>query len=532
MAVNDSNADQVAPPSDDDHAALRTFLPPNVRSHCDGIEPKPGLGRRQPQLAPPAPDAGRGVAERRRDRRAEVRRLPPSRAHSTNAAPHRKERSGNPTEPGTNPNATDYTLEVRLWDCSVAIPAGLDRNGRPHDVRAIARSETFLADPGRATGGRGQTRPPEPQAERSRAQRSGPDLPWPFRAHPAVEGTGSRRDAATRSPARPCSRCRPEPVFRARLPVVIQYPPLQPVLPTGFDSWAQVLTDWRVSRAFEASPLPRCFNTEPELAAPFVSAISRAINERQLRHLPPELMLLRQRLIEPTYDRAGGPSYLALRDAMEAAQARYFTEHHPCASVHSATLPSDVRDLQTAFSATRQRYAAEVERAEHAAARAYWKAHPRHGIPDDFFDEAADDSIPARMARIDSAWWWRSFFTRLQARGKRYHAAEGRLLDALPSLRAQAKKTTLAAQIARWSEVAAADWGWRGGTHYRRLAEYAERKAQATVAWFEQRAPGYLGTQTIRRSLDTRLQTFLAERDPHFRILAAERNGLSEHWRN
>ena len=313
---------------------------------------------------------------------------------------------------------------------------------------------------------------------------------------------------------------------------MIQYRPLQPALPTGFDSWAQVLTDWRVSRAFKASPFPRCFNAEPELAAPFVAAISRAINERQLRHSPAELMVLRQRVVEPTYDRAGGPSYIALRNSMEAAQARYFTEYRDRASVFPATLPAEVCVLQTAFFAARQRHAAEVERVERAAAHAYWKAHPRHGLADNFFDDAADDSIPARMARVEPAWWWRSFFTRLQSKSKRHHAADGRLLDALPSLRAQAKKTTLAAQIARWSETAAADWGWRGGTHYRRLAEYADKKARATVAWFEHRAPGYLGTPTIRRALDTRLHLFLAELDPHARLLAAERDRLSEHWRN
>ena len=313
---------------------------------------------------------------------------------------------------------------------------------------------------------------------------------------------------------------------------MIQYPPLHLTLPTGFDSWAQVLTDWRVSRAFEASPLPRCFNTEPELAAPFVAAISRAINERQLRHLSPELMLLQQRVVEPAYDRAGGPSYIALRNSMEAAQARYFTEHHHRAPVFPVTLPAEVRDLQTAFFAARQRHAAEVERVERAAARVYWKTHPRHGIADDFFDDAANDSIPAMMARVEAAWWWRSFFTRLQAKSKRHHAADGRLLDALPSLRAQAKKITLAAQIARWSEMAAADWGWRGGTHYRRLADYADRKARSTVAWFEHHAPAYIGTPKIRGALDTRLHLFLTELDPHIRLLAAERDSLSEHWRN
>ena len=362
-------------------------------------------------------------------------------------------------------------------------------------------------------------------AFRPRSSVAVPGNLWPSKE----QGRAGRSNAETGATLFPVPAA---PIFRARLPAVIQYRPLQLTLPTGFDSWAQVLTDWRVSRAFEASPLPRCFKTEPELAAPFVAAISRAINERQLRHLSPELMLLRQRVIEPTYDRVGGPSYIALRNSMEAAQARYFTEHHNRAPVFPATLPAEVCNLQTAFFAARQRHAAEVERGEHAATRAYWKAHPRRGIGDNFFDDAANDSIPAMMARVEAAWWWRSFFTRLQAKSKRHHAADGGLLDALPSLRAQAKKTTLAAQIARWSETAAADWGWRGGTHYRRLADYADRKARSTVAWFEHRAPGYIGTPKIRCALDTRLHLFLTELDPHTRLLAAERDSLSEHWRN
>jgi hypothetical protein len=66
-----------------------------------------------------------------------------------------------------------------------------------------------------------------------------------------------------------------------------------------------------------------------------------------------------------------------------------------------------------------------IGRRTDAAARAYWKAHPRRGIGDNFFDDAANDSIPAMMARVEAAWWWRSFFTRLQAKSKRHHAADG-----------------------------------------------------------------------------------------------------------
>jgi hypothetical protein len=311
---------------------------------------------------------------------------------------------------------------------------------------------------------------------------------------------------------------------------------LQLTLPTGFDSWAQVLTDWRVSRAFDAVPLPRCFGAEPELAAPFVAAISREICARQLGPPPLELRMLRERVVEPAFDRVCGRTYVELRGAMEAAQWRHFSGYRAECPHDSSwgefTLPAEVCRMQAEFFDHRRRNAAAVENEQRAVARAYWKAHPRHGIADDFFADAASDSIPARMARVDPMWWWRSFFTRLQATSKRHHAADGRLLDALPSLRAQATKTTLAAQMVEWSETAAAEWGWFGGTHYRRLADYADKKSMEVFAWFEGRAPGYLGTPAVHRPLDARLRLFLAEHDPHARLLAAQQECPSEHWRN
>jgi hypothetical protein len=311
---------------------------------------------------------------------------------------------------------------------------------------------------------------------------------------------------------------------------------LQLTLPTGFDSWARVLTDWRVSRAFDAVSLPRCFVAEPALAAPFVAAISREICARQLGPPPVALRILRERVVEPAFDRAGGQSYVKLRGTLEIAQERHFADHradHRRASARDVfTLPAEVCRMQAEFFDLRLRNAGAVEHERRAVARAYWKAHPRHGIADDFFSDAASDSIPARVARVDPMWWWRSFFMRLQAKSKRHHAADGRLLDALPSLRAQAKKKTLAAQIDEWSETATVEWGWCGVDHYRRLADYAEAKALHVVAWFDQRAPGYRTTAQTRDALDRRLASVLAEHDPHEQLLAAERARVREHWRN
>ena len=353
---------------------------------------------------------------------------------------------------------------------------------------------------------------------------------------PAVEETGLRR--AERSGVRRdlVPGAGPSPPFRVRLPVVIQYGPLQLTLPTGFDSWAQVLTDWRVSRAFDAVPLPKSFLAEPNLAAPFVAAMSRAICARQLGPPPLELRIMRERVVEPAFDRVCGRTYVELRGAMEAAQRQHFSRHRAECPRDSArrefTLPAAVCNMQAEFFAYRRRNAGAIEREQRAVTRVYWRTHPRHGIADDFFADAPSDSVPARMARVDPMWWWRAFFTRLQAKSKRHHAAAGRFLDALPSLRTRARKTTLAAQIAEWSDTAAVDWGWRGVDHYRRLSDYAAEKAHDMVAWFDQRAPGYRTTVQTRHALDARLAQFLAEQDPNERLLAAERASVGEHWRN
>ena len=153
-------------------------------------------------------------------------------------------------------------------------------------------------------------------------------------------------------------------------------------------------------------------------------------------------------------------------------------------------------------------------------------------MDDTFFADAPTDSAPVRMSRIDPGWWWRSFFTHLQQEFAKHHSADGCFLDALPTLRAQATKKTLAALIAEWSEARADAWCWDGPGHYRMLANRAEPKAKTLAGWFNQRSPGYLHDEKTRRFLHTRLAEFLARQDPWAKLLAAERNYLSAHWRN
>jgi len=211
-------------------------------------------------------------------------------------------------------------------------------------------------------------------------------------------------------------------------------PALQPTLPTGFDSWTQVFTDWRVSRAFEASPYPRCLADQPELAAPFVAEIGRAIRDKQLRCRPVELAIHREAVVEPAYERSGGAAYVALRQAMESAQENYVAQlRGNTADGESAghgDLRTEVERLQSAFFASRQRHEPVVAQARRASVQDYWAKNQPRGMDDTFFADAPTDSAPVRMSRIDPGWWWRSFFTHLQQEFAKHHSADGCFLDA------------------------------------------------------------------------------------------------------
>ena len=313
-------------------------------------------------------------------------------------------------------------------------------------------------------------------------------------------------------------------------------PPLQPILPTGFDSWAQVFTDWRVSRAFDASPVPRCLAHHPELAAPLVAEIGAAIRDKQLHRRPVEAMIHREAVVEPTHVRLGGPDYVTLRAAMEVAQENDVRGPRSGASDRDVdpdqSFRAEVDRFQSEYFAMRQRHEAVVAQTRHTAARDYWASIRTRGLDDAFFDDLPADSVAARMSRIAPAWWWRSFFTNLQTECAEHHTADGCLVDAIPTLRTGARKKKLAARIGEWCEARADDWGWDAPRHYRMLALRAGPKATALANWFERRAPGYLGDQQIRQSLHARLTLVLGRLDPMATMLATEANGLSEHWRN
>ncbi len=300
------------------------------------------------------------------------------------------------------------------------------------------------------------------------------------------------------------------------------------------------MTDWGASRAFSASKLPRCLADRPELAAPFVAEIGAAIRHQQLHRRSVEAALIAQQVTEPTYVRTGGPDYLKLRAAMEKAQEKFFEAwlaERKCplseASPQLASLHAEMACHQAEYERLRQLHEPGVREARTVAVRAHWSDRPARGIPDTFFADAAEHSAPARMQRIHPTWWG-SFFGRLQQPFAHGHPAEGYLLDALPSLRAAAKKKTLDAQIEEWRTEQNDNWGWYGNAHYRVLGSRAANKAGQLTRWFEIRAPGYLTRDDVRLSLDIALAERLAASDPWpvrvpTRLPSAAWN---EHWRN
>ena len=307
---------------------------------------------------------------------------------------------------------------------------------------------------------------------------------------------------------------------------------MHPELPNGFTSWSQVLTDWHVCGALAKSRLPPSLASHPELAAPLVAEIGRAIRVQQVDRQSIQTALVRERVVEPAYDDAGGPDYAAVRHVMEQAQDRYISflrTEAKSAVLHVAR--TEMERLQAGYFAIRQRHTPRVAQAQSEALRRYWSLKPGRGLGDDFFTDCAADSIPALMSRIEPAWWWRKFFLRLQRRCQRFHAADGIFLDHLPTIRARVSVKKLSAEVADWSKGMSDRWGWDGPGHYRMLADRAAAKARTLLEWYETCAPGYLTDEDVRGSLHSRLVSLLESRDP-WKPLISGRMIENEHWRN
>lgn len=292
-----------------------------------------------------------------------------------------------------------------------------------------------------------------------------------------------------------------------------------PHVPAGFASWSQVVTDWSVARAFEASSFPPCLAHHPELAVPLVVEIGATIREIQLRRRPLARRLHQAAVTEPAYDRAGGSDYLAVREAMERMQEHCLRRRGDSGPKLDADR-AELRRLQAAFADHRARAEPFVAEACQQAGAEFWRRNPPLGLPDDFFSQGPVDSAALQISRINPAWCWRDFFARLQHEFARRHAADGCFLDALPQLRTEAKKLTLDGMVEEWTEARAPDWGWAGPGHHRMLAVRAQKKAQQLTSWCESRAPKYLDDASTRETLREALNQLLNSQDPLSRINA------------
>lgn len=296
------------------------------------------------------------------------------------------------------------------------------------------------------------------------------------------------------------------------------------------------MTDWAVSRAYTGIGPPECLKGHPELAVPFVATISAAIREKQLHRAVVEAILVQEQATEPAYDEAGGPAYLRLREAMEAAQNEYFEASRPLrrgepAKMDVAATRARMVELQTDFDRTRDQHAEFVHAARSTAARQFWSKRPTRGLPDTFFADVPFSALASRIARIHPVWWG-GFFGRLQQALAFGHPAEGELLDRLPGLRKAATKKTLAAVIDEWRAEHNDQWGWYGEVHYRMLAIRSAKKAACLTHWFNARAPGYLTSEARRFALQLDLADHLAGVDPWIVPARDAQSPLSEHGPN
>ena len=263
-----------------------------------------------------------------------------------------------------------------------------------------------------------------------------------------------------------------------------------------------------------------------------MAEVGRAIRLQQLDRQSVRTALMREGVVEPTYDDAGGPEYVAVRNAMEQSQDRYISFWRTEArSANAHVARTEMERLQVGFFAIRQRHALQVTKAQSDALCRYWSKKTSRGMGDDFFADCAADSIPSLMSRIEPAWWWREFFLCLQHRCQRFHAADGVFLDQLPGIRARVSVKKLSAEVAEWSKGMSDLWGWDGPGHYRMLADRVAAKARTLREWYETCAPGYLSDEDVRGSLHARLVSLLESRDP-WKPLVSDRMIESEHWRN
>lgn len=272
----------------------------------------------------------------------------------------------------------------------------------------------------------------------------------------------------------------------------------------------------------------------------FVAEIGATIRQKALVRAGVHVALVQARVAEDAHEEVGGSAYRQLRQELETAQQRYFATFRTrnvdpanASAVDCTAVRRAQEEAEAAFHLTRLRNEQTVHQAEMKAVRNYWTTRTLRGIPDTFFADCSRESPASRMQRIHPPWWG-AFLAEIQKLLVYGHPAEGYLLDALPQLRRDATKKTLAALIDEWHEEHSLRWGWFQKPHYRMLAIRAAKKAGQLSRWMDENAPGFLTNDTVQRSLYARLDRSLAASDPWGSLASHRRtrSPFSEHGRN
>jgi hypothetical protein len=311
--------------------------------------------------------------------------------------------------------------------------------------------------------------------------------------------------------------------------------PLHPELPNCFahpgpksSPTGTCAAHWR-RRSYRAS-----LASQPELAAPFVAEVGRAIRLQELDRQSIRTALMRERIVEPTYDTAGGPDYIAVRNAMEQSQDRYISFLRT--EARSAVLQSGANrngaspgwllcDSPTPHAAGRA--GSERSPASLLVPKATSRGTGRRLLRrlSGRFDSVPDEPhrtsvVVARVFPLSATSVSAVSCSRRDVLGPSAHAFAPESAS-----RSCRRKSPNGRRVCR------TDGAGMVPGHYRMLADRAAAKARSLLEWYETCAPGYLTDEDVRGSLHSRLISLLDSRDP-WKPLVSGRMIESEHWRN
>lgn len=289
-------------------------------------------------------------------------------------------------------------------------------------------------------------------------------------------------------------------------------------------NWPEVLIEWAVIEALEAAGWPERLELSDAAKAALVSEVSAYVRFRTIEFRELEAETRMAAANEAVYEKAGGINYRAARDSFETAQAACLVSlSRACGrnEVSTQILSVDLRQHEATLAEFRQPSTALAGKNARAAAAAYWQAVARCRIPEGFFADAPVKGAIA-ILRAHRDLWWALFLKSLRTAVNRSDPAYGRLLEALPALRAAAakpgQKFVLTALVQEWRRAHGERFGLLKDVHFPVVEQRAWSKHHKVSSWFDCHAPGYKSAPAVRenaaRTLYRELNRALLERLP------------------